>query len=452
MIIDGERALAYVVAVDEIKPLEGYDRVEYARTNGWWCIVSKNDGLKVGDKCVYFEVDSKVPATDERFAFLESRKYHVKTIKMCKVYSQGLLMPLSMFPELGDAEIGTNVTEKLGVTYYEPEDNVRKAKLRASKYTRMTLSHPKLFKFRFVRWLSERKFGRKILLLLFGMDKRTRKIDFPKFLKKTDEERVENQPWRVGDGKLYLLTEKLDGTSCTYAVRRIRGDKFEFYVCSRNLRKLASNQDNIYWELAKKYRIQDYLEGYMRLHPMLEWICIQGEGVGNVQGNPLKLEENDLYLFNFITSRDGRYGSLEGKRIAEGWGMKWVPILGEGKTQKTMEELKEFADGYSVVNPEVLREGIVYRSFDGKDSFKNVSRKYLMGCVVTFDMNGCEATPIDAVRLNYGSKISIPEEPIAEGYNFCGWYKEGACENEWDFGKEKVTEDTTLFAKWTAVA
>jgi hypothetical protein len=35
MIINDKRALAYIVAIDEIKPIEGYDRVEYARTNGW---------------------------------------------------------------------------------------------------------------------------------------------------------------------------------------------------------------------------------------------------------------------------------------------------------------------------------------------------------------------------------------------------------------------------------
>ena len=47
MLINSERALAYVVTIDEIRPLEGYDRVEYARTNGWWVVISKNDGLKL---------------------------------------------------------------------------------------------------------------------------------------------------------------------------------------------------------------------------------------------------------------------------------------------------------------------------------------------------------------------------------------------------------------------
>ena len=42
-----------------------------------------------------------------------------------------------------------------------------------------------------------------------------------------------------------------------------------------------------------------------------------------------------------------------------------------------MEDMKLLADGKSVVNPNVLREGIVYRSIDGKESFKNVSRQFL---------------------------------------------------------------------------
>ena len=90
MIVNGERALAYVVTIDEIKPIEGYDRVEYARTAGWWVVISKTYNLKVGDKCVYFEIDSKVPETDKRFEFLAPKKYRIKTQKMCKVYSQGL--------------------------------------------------------------------------------------------------------------------------------------------------------------------------------------------------------------------------------------------------------------------------------------------------------------------------------------------------------------------------
>ena len=383
MLINGERALAYVVAIDEIKPIEGYDRVEYARTNGWWVVISKNDSLKVGDKCVYFEIDSKVPATDERFRFLEPKKFKIKTQKMCKVYSQGLLMPLRLFPELGDAEINTDVTQKLGVVYSVAEDNVRKRSTNGdSKYKSMGARHPRLFKTKPIRWLMKRKWGRRLLFLFFGK-KKEKPLAFPDFVKKTDEERVENQPWRVGDGKQYVLTEKLDGTSSTYAMRRKGRTKYEFYVCSRNVRQADENQKtyhdhNIYWDMAFKYDIERHLREYLEAHKDCEWVCIQGESVGSVQGNPLKLTEDDLYIFNFITSKLGRSGSLEGKEIVESWGMKWVPVLGVGETQATMEELKEFADGKSAVNPNVLREGIVYRSLDGSDSFKNVSRQFLL--------------------------------------------------------------------------
>lgn len=383
MLINGERALAYVVAIDEIKPIEGYDRVEYARTNGWWVVISKNDSLKVGDKCVYFEIDSKVPATDERFKFLEPKKFKIKTQKMCKVYSQGLLMPLRLFPELGDAEINTDVTQKLGVVYSIAEDNVRKRSTNCdSKYKSMGARHPKLFKTKPVRWLMKRKWGRRLLFLFFGK-KKDKPLAFPDFVKKMDEERVENQPWRVGDGKQYVLTEKLDGTSSTYALRRKGRTKYEFYVCSRNVRYADESQKtyhdhNIYWDMAFKYDIERHLREYLEAHKECEWVCIQGESVGSVQGNPLKLAEDDLYVFNLITSKLGRSGSLEGKEIVESWGMKWVPVLGIGETQDTMEELKEFADGKSAVNPSVLREGIVYRSLDGSDSFKNVSRQFLL--------------------------------------------------------------------------
>lgn len=387
MLVNGERALAYVVTVDEIQPLEGYDRVVYARTNGWWCIVGK-DELHVGDKAVYFEVDSKVPADDKRFEFLEKRNYKIKTQKMCKVYSQGLMMPLSAFPELGDAPVGTDVTKKLRIIYADPEDNERKGNGDPNaKYKSMAARHQKLFKSKPVRWLMRRKWGKKLMFVFFGR-KKDRPKGFPSFVAKTDEERVENQPWRVGDGKTYIATEKLDGTSCTYALKRLpkkafSKQEYEFYVCSRNVRQKDEDQKcyhdhNIYWDLSFKYNIEDHLKQFLLEHPDCTWACIQGEGVGSVQGNPLKLKEDDLYVFNFITDVDGRWNSYDGKLLIEKFGMKWVPILGEVTMPDTMEELKETADGKSVVNPAVDREGLVYRGMDGQDSFKNVSRKYLL--------------------------------------------------------------------------
>lgn len=388
MIINNKRALAYVVTIDEIKPIEGYDRVEYARTNGWWVIIGKADNLHVGDKCVYFEVDSKVNSEDERFAFLEKRNYKIKTQRMCKVISQGLLMPLSAFPELGDADVNTDVTDKLKVTYAVEEDNARKGKVDPNaKYRSMTARHQKIFKKKWARWMMRREWGRKIMFFFFGKKKdnpRTFPTHFP-FIHKTDEERCENLVNVVlGYERPLIVTEKLDGTSSTYILERKKKNKYEFYVLSRNVRQADEKQEcyhdhNIYWDMAFKYDIEAHLKEYLEQNPDCPYVCIQGESVGSVQGNPLKLAEDDFYCFNFIDGRVGRVDSVTGRDIVAAWNIKWVPILDTNYMMPSdMEEFKEFATAKSVVNPNVLREGIVLRDPTNDFSFKNVSREYLL--------------------------------------------------------------------------
>lgn len=130
--------------------------------------------------------------------------------------------------------------------------------------------------------------------------------------------------------------------------------------------------------MAFKYDIENKLKQYLEEND-LDYVCIQGESVGSVQGNPLQLSDDDLYVFNFIRSDKGRIPSNEGKLIVEKMGMKWVPILDLAfYMPNDMEEFKVMADGKSVVNPKVDREGIVLRDPKTDFSFKNVSRKYLL--------------------------------------------------------------------------
>ena len=388
MIINDKRALAYTVTVDEIREIPGYDRVEHARVGGWWIIVAKADNIKPGDMCVYFEVDSKVPATDGRFAFLEKRNYKVKTLKMCKVFSQGLLMPIALFPEIKTTEVHTDVTDQLGIKYAVDEDNERKANKvsKDKKYQSMAARHVKLFRKPFFRWLMRREWGRKLLFVFFG-----KKKDNPRgwpthfeYIHKTDEERCENLPWVLGYERPLIVTEKLDGTSTTFILERKGRNKYEFYVLSRNVRQADEKQEcyhdhNIYWDMAFKYDVECKLREYMELRPELTYVCIQGESVGSVQGNPLKLKEDDFYAFNFITSASGRVGSVLGKEYVAEMGIKWVPILDVDFHMPTdMEEFKQMATAPSAVNPNVMREGIVLRDPTNDFSFKNVSREYLM--------------------------------------------------------------------------
>lgn len=395
MIINDKRALAYVVTIDEIRPIEGYDRVEYARTNGWWVIINKADNLSVGDKCVYFEVDSKVNPLDERFAFLEKRDYRIKTIKMCKVYSQGLLIPLSNFPELGDLDVNTDVTDVLKVIYYVPADNERKANTPDpnAKYKSMAARHPKLAKQKWFRWLMRRGWGRKFLFIFFGKKKDAPKgwpTHFPG-VSKTDQERCENMPFVIEEDTLWVRTEKCDGTSGTFILERKGRKKYEFYVCSRNVRMANKDQEcfygsnNYYWDAAIKYDIENKMKDYLVQHPDLSFVCWQGEICGpNIQKNPHGLSTLHLFCFH-MTDDTGRYDIREAKKIWESYGMEVVPIIDESyRLPNDFEAFKDTADGY--YSAEVCegkttqqREGYVYYNVkDPRRSFKNVSRKYLL--------------------------------------------------------------------------
>ena len=387
MIINDKRALAYTARCGKIEKIEGADNIELMSVLGWKVIVKIGE-FHEGDLCVYFEIDSKLPEK-EWSEFMASKKYKVKTMKLgkFKVISQGLALPLSVFDVEIPNEEGVDVTELLGVTYSVDEDNERKSNKvnKDKKYQSMAARNAKLFKKKPFRWLMRREWGRKLLFAIFGKKRdnpRGWPTHFP-FIHKTDEERCENLPWVLGYGRPLIVTEKLDGTSCTYILEK-KKKGYEFYVLSRNVRQADENQEcyhdhNIYWDLAFKYDIENKLRKYLNENPWLTYVCIQGEGVGSVQGNPLKLQEDDLYVFNFIDSDNGRYASTIGKYVIESMGMKWVPILDTNYMMPTdMEEFKQFATAKSVVNPAVMREGIVLRDPTNDFSFKNVSREYLL--------------------------------------------------------------------------
>ena len=215
-----ERELAYVVKVDEIRPIEGADRVEVAIVNGWHIMVRK-DQFKPGDLAVYFEIDSKVPA-EEPFMFLEPKHFKIKTQKYFKgtVISQGLLMSFEDFGWEKDAyKLGDFLTQKLKVTYAVEEDNARKASS-VDKYKKMAQRHGKLFSHQPFRWLMRKTWGKKILFLFFGKTS-DKKAGWPAWVSKTDEERVQNMPWILENKNPWVATEKIDGTSTTFTMKRV---------------------------------------------------------------------------------------------------------------------------------------------------------------------------------------------------------------------------------------
>lgn len=87
---------------------------------------------------------------------------------------------------------------------------------------------------------------------------------------------------------------------------------------------------------------------------------------------------------------------------------------------------------------------------DGKDSFKLTSNEVTVivstDCTVSFEENGGSQVPDQTIQ--YGEKVTRPDDPIREGYHLEGWYSDLDCTKLWDFEKDTVTGNMTLYAKW----
>ena len=405
---NNERELAYVVIVNAVTPIEGYDRVELAHVGGWTIVVGKGE-FKAGDPAIYFEIDSKLPEVEPftNMEFLAKKGYKVKTQKMCKSISQGLLMSAANFGwaiGVDDQDSSGDVffiidnkgeshysggesrflTKQLGVTYYVAEDNARKANS-VDKYKRMAQRHGKLFSKQPFRWLMRHNWGKKLLFVFFGTKRD--KSGWPAWVVKTDEERVQNMPWILNDKEPWIATEKIDGTSTTFTMKRGKWlHKDEFYICSRNVvfdkpDKTCFYDTNVYTEMAEKYDIFNKMKDLLyNQFADCEWITIQGETYGPaIQKRDYHAPEHAFMAFNFITSKDGRWGTEKMVDLLQGhMSIPCVPVLDTNFIlPDTVEELLAYATAKSVCDND-LREGIVFRSKDGSKSFKAVSNEFLL--------------------------------------------------------------------------
>ena len=414
---DNQRELAYVVVIDDIKPIPGRDRVECAVVGGWTIMVRK-DQFKPGDPGIYFEIDSQVPEK-EPFLFLAPKHFKIKTQKYKtpegQFWSQGLLMSAEDFgwkaftkvtsekygfkdveyPGILDDQNNVHtaqgesrfLTAALGVTYAEPGDNQRKAAA-ADKYKLIAQRNGKLFSHQPFRWLMKRTWGKKLLFLLFGK-KQDKRSSWPEWVEKTDEERIQNIPWMLEDEQAWIATEKIDGTSTTFTIKRKkhRPGKYDFYVCSRNVcfdkpDKKCFYETNVYTEMAEKYKIEEKLRDMLfnwDYFADCDWITIQGETYGpGIQNRDYSATERGFMAFNLIDPKYGRWNTLKMQDFLERqFGIPCVPILdAKFYLPKTVEEILTCATGISVLDMKP-REGIVFRSIDGKRSFKAVSNEYL---------------------------------------------------------------------------
>jgi len=286
----------------------------------------KKGDFKKYDLCVYFEIDSFLPI-GTHFDFLQDSSYKktdimgkgylLKTMKFRGQYSQGLVMPLSEFPEIDQDKteeelLGMDVTDLLGIKKYEIE---------------------------------ERATGSGTII---GQK--------PSFIPTTDETRVQSEPGLITElfGKPYYMSTKMDGSSHSIGI----DEEGTAHICGHHY-EYADNGKSSFYEYVKKNRYAENMKMWMAAHPEAKTFVIQGEWCGpGLQGNPIGLARPHWFVFTVIINgkrlgispdvhEDFRY-------IAHTLEMETVPIAetGDSFPYKTPEELLGKADG-------------IYEKFDG---------------------------------------------------------------------------------------
>lgn len=340
-----ERKLASVRVISNIQPIPNADKIELVTVDGWNVVVAKDVGHKVGDLIIYCEIDSFLPIREE-FEFLRKSSYkkmgdvegfRLRTVKLRGQVSQGLILPMSVLNP-PDTNIyvtpfeGLDVTEMLDIVKYEPP----------------------------------------IPAELAGKVKGV----FPSFIPKTDEERIQNltseyEEWKYQSKHQFYVTEKLDGSSATFYVK-----DGEFGVCSRNL-ELLETEGNTFWKVARELDLEN------KMKSLGKNISLQGELIGEgIQGNPYKLKGQTIRFFTgYDIDKRERIGFIHFTVMIMDMGLKYVPVVNPEfgfLLPDTIEEMLQYAEGKSALNPDTEREGVVVRSLDGSISFKAISNKFLL--------------------------------------------------------------------------
>jgi hypothetical protein len=379
---NANRTLATLQKITDIQSIVNADKIELATVLGWQVVVKK-DEFKVGDLVIYIETDSIVPEREE-FEFLRERKFRVRAIKLRGIISQGLIMPITILPSKIEIEKlfeGCDVSNLLGITKYDPEGDKERKLLQERENFEKNKIKKYLLRFPWYR------------RLIF----KPKKSRFPNFIAKTDETRLQKIPGILEKYKNeeFFVTEKLDGQSGTFCVIKkenkladffkfILGKKLkghEFIVCSRNL-QLGKKDDSNYWKIAEKFEIEKKLVGLMKKYGT-KFVVLQGEIIGEgIQGNKYGTKGLDFYVFNLIINGENVIEENGIRGMLEEMGIKVVPLIEEVilKNKGEVKDFIEFAKGKSVLNGKVLREGIVFRCYNGKNilSFKVINEDFLI--------------------------------------------------------------------------
>jgi RNA ligase (TIGR02306 family) len=333
------RKMASIQKIAEVKAIPDADKICGYRVHGWW-IVDQVGKYVVDDLVVYAEPDSWIPSTLAPFltkpenspkTYLGVEGEKLRTIRLKKQLSQGLLLPLSVLDHV-ESELfeGLDVSFLLGIVKWEPPSEFTSADARGS---------------------------------------------FPSWGPKSDQERIQNcygDVSQVFEQFTWSVSEKVEGQSfCSYFYEG------EFGVCSRNIN--LRDSDNTYWNSARKYDLETKLKNFGKN------LMVYFEQVGpGIQGNIYELKDYMLFMFDvFDIDTQTYYSPEEMVAFAEELNLTTAPILESNCNLVGMscDDILKKADGGSVLGMiGCLREGLVFKANSGRQriSWKAVSNAYLL--------------------------------------------------------------------------
>ena len=315
--------LATIEKIHSIQPHPNTDvtKLEIGLIKGWPVVIPKGQ-YQNNDLVVFIQIDSIVPFTNPYFSFMERQKFRIWNARFKGAPSQGLVCPLSILP-LGKSaftddgkgnaievqmqwELGDDVTDILGVTKYEK-----------------------------------------------GLDSSIcgdAKGEFPRqYVSITDEDNLLNYPEIFDEikGVKCYLTVKADGSSMTTIYDK---ELNEVKVCSR---RLEQKEGTGFWNIANKYDLPN------KLKLLGKAIAIQGEACGGkIQGNPMGLTEQAMFVFNVKQHDTGMwYGYEDIKKTCDELGLQMVTLV--------MEPFI-FDDTWNIARLQEIANNVIYMGADGK--------------------------------------------------------------------------------------
>ncbi|KAK7991464.1 hypothetical protein PG988_000258 [Apiospora saccharicola] len=366
------RKLVSVRRTAGLQPIKGNRHVEIAKIDGWNVIVMKED-YHVGQLVVYFEVDSFLPNTEERFwEYCQPHKveeyngqcgFVVKTFMKYGRVTQGIVFPLHAFSEVleaqqeleakfGDSEKATTALLEMDFT----------ATLGVKKYDSVYFD-------------AAGSYGRP-----------------PPFFPQPGCERAQNVTGlfeRFGD-TMFQITEKLDGLPMTvYHVRKsselyraLPQDRDsnikrpEYGVCGRE-NDYVEHEKSVFWMAAKQ---QDITNKLKRLGKNL---AVQGELCGSsIMSNSMGFAEGQhrFYVFSIYDIDKATWMSADKAfDLCKQLNLTHAPIVGRMRLSsfaQSLDQLLQKAEGKGVLGKN--REGLIFRPPNNTWGFKVIANSWLL--------------------------------------------------------------------------